>query len=429
MSLFKLNLTPFFETEGGGPAAPVDGPDKDQSLRAFLEDGDDDEEALELPARTPKKEALPEDTESEDESESEVEDTLEDSLEEDLASPPEDKLEYVEPVRRRELLEYDKNLFKKFPYLEHAIYREQAYTQVFASPKDATEAAEKAQALDNFESTLLSGDTATLFQSIKESDPNGFNKVVDNLLLNIGKVDEGAQIHIITNVARHLVQRMVEESENSGQEVLKHAAIILNQFATGSSKFTPPQPLAQSDKPKDDGLDKERKEFQTQRFETTRNEVIGTLDRKINATLNKQLDPNNSLTDFTRKAASAEVKRELQRVIGADTRFQNVMKQAWAKAVKSNFAKGDIDLIQRSYEQKAAGILPNIIKKVRSEALKGLGKRERTDEEVEIREPKKRGPVAPGRSAAPNSGNPSARSNMKAPPKGMSVKSFLMSDE
>jgi hypothetical protein len=135
------------------------------------------------------------------------------------------------------------------------------------------------------------------------------------------------------------------------------------------------------------------------------------------------------MPEFVREAALGKAKRELQRVIGSDIRFQNVMKQAWAKATKSNFSRADVELIQRSYEQKAAGLLPNIITKVRSEALKGLGRKERSDENIEVREPNKRGPVAPGRSASPNGGNSSARSNMKSPPKGQSVRAFLMADD
>ena len=429
----RLNLNPFYAPDGAGSETPVDSPEKEQSVRNFLEEGDDDDEALDLPKKSsPEKTEPVDDEDGKEDSEDEVveETELEDDLEAELADAPKDKLEYVEPVRRKELLEYDKNLFKKFPYLEHAIYREQAYTQVFASPLDAQEAQEKSQALDNFEAAVLSGEIKTLFQSIKNADdPNAFAKVVDNLLMHLGEVDEGAQVHVITNVARHLVQRMVEESENSGQEALKHAAIILNQFATGSSKFTPPVPLAKQDTPKDPQLDAQRREFQTQRFEATRSEVIGSLDKKITATLNKRLDPKDSMPEFVRDAALSKAKRELQRVIGSDTRFQNVMKQAWSKALKSNYSKADVELIQRSYEQKAAGLLPNIIAKVRSEALKGLGRKERSDENIEVREPNKRGPVAPGRSASPNSGNSSARSNMKAPPKGQSVRAFLMADD
>lgn len=433
--MFRLNLNPFYSPDGVGSSTMVEPIDDDASSRARLEkeigleEGDDDDEALDLPKKSGPEKTEPVDDETGEEDAEPKETGLEDDLEAELADAPKDKLEYVEPVRRKELLEYDKNLFKKFPYLEHAIYREQAYTQVFASPSDAQEAQEKSQALDNFETAVLSGETKTLFQSIKESDPNAFAKVVDNLLGHLGEVDEGAQIHVITNVARHLVQRMVEESENSGQEALKHAAIILNQFATGSSKFTPPTPLAKSDAPKDPQLDAQRREFQTERFNVTRNEVIGSLDKKITATLNKRLDPKDSMPEFVREAALGKAKRELQRVIGSDTRFQNVMKQAWGKATKSNFSKADVELIQRSYEQKAAGLLPNIIAKVRSEALKGLGRKERSDEVIEVREPNKRGPVAPGRSASPNSGNSSARSNMKSPPKGQTVRGFLMADD
>lgn len=419
------------EDAGSGSPAPIDGKDSEQSIENFLlDDSDDDEEALDLPPKSVKREASAEGDSETPEGDEEETATLEDELEEELADVPSKKLELMEPVRRAAILKEYPDLFKKFPYLEHAYYREQKYTEVFATPDDAVEASEKASALDNFESTLMSGDTSKVFQAIKDSDPNAFNRLVDNLMENLGAVDESAQVHVIRNVGTHLIGLMLNESKVSGNEALKHAAIIFNQFLTGSSQPATQQRLAK-DEPKDE-LSEERRQIAHERFNAVRDDVVTKLDSKINVTLTKRLDPKDSMTEFVRDAAITKAKRELQNVITRDTRFQNIMKQAWARAAKSNYSRADMDYIRQAYESKAANLLPSIINKVRSEALRGAGKRSsnssESDEQIEIREPQKRGPVASGRSATPNSGSRDARERAKAIPKGMSTRDFLMAD-
>lgn len=419
------------EGAGSGSPAPIDGKETEKSIEQFLlDDSDDDDEALNLPQKSPKRqEDSIGDAETPEGDEEEKEATLEDELEEELAEVPEKKLELMEPVRRAAILKEYPDLFKKFPYLEHAFYREQKYTEIFATPNDAVEASEKASALDNFESSIMGGDTAKVFQAVKDSDPNAFNRLVDNLMENLGAVDEGAQIHVIRNVGTHLIGLMLNESQVSGNEALKHAAIIFNQFLTGSSTPSRMQKLAK-DEPKDE-LAEERQQLVHERFNTVRDDVITRLDSKINATLSKRIDPRDSMTEFVRDAAISRAKRELQTVITRDTRFQTLMKQAWTRAAKSNYSRGDMDYIRQSYETKAANLLPSIINKVRSEALRGAGKRSNSsesDENIEIREPQRRGPVASGRSATPNSGSRDARERAKAIPKGMSTRDFLMQD-
>ncbi len=427
MSLrIKMPLMAPADTVSEGTPA-IDGPEANQSIENFLlDDSDDDDEALNLPPKnTPRKATTEGDNETPEE-EAEGSATLEDELEEELADVPDDKLELMEAPRRAEILKEFPEIFKKFPYLEHAYYRDQKYTEIFPTPNDAQDAAEKAGALDNFEDALMRGETKKIFESVRTSDPQAFNRLVDNLLIHLGEVDEGAQIHIIGNVGKHIRDLMLAESNTSGNEALKHAAILLNQFITGSSNPIPQTKLAKEEARRDETLDNERVEFLRERFDTARTDIISRLDSKITNTLAKRVDPNESMTEFVREAAINQAKREVQSIIARDSRFQTLMKQAWQKAARSMYAKADIDYIRQKYENKAATLLPSVINKVRSKALKGLGRR--SDETTEIREPQRRGPVASGKSAAPlNSGLKNAR-DTKAPPKGMSVKDFLMSD-
>ncbi len=421
---------PLYNTEGGGGA--VTETESAKSLEETIFEGiDDADEVLELPEQ-PKKQAI-KDADPGDETEVEEEATLEDELEEELAEPDEKKLDLMEAPRRAQILKDFPELFKKYPYLEHAYYRDQKYTEIFPTPRDAQEAQDKATALDNFETAVMDGQLGKVFESVRNSDQNAFYKMVDNLMVDLGKIDEAAQVHVITNVGKHLVQRMLEESQNQGQEVLKHAAIIFNQFLTGSSAVQPSTKLAKDEPKQDDTVLQERHQFLQERHTVTREDIITKLDGKITATLNKKLDPNDSMSEFVRDAAINKAKREVQSLISKDTRFNTLMKQAWTRALRSNYSRGDVDYIRQQYENKAASLLPSIINKVRSQALKGLAKRtngsSESDEQVEIREPNKRGPVAPGRSAAPtNSGSKDARELARAIPKAKSTRDFLMED-
>ncbi len=425
---FKLLMA---EPEDGGSGSVVTPTEESSKARIEALWDDDDDEALDLAEaddKGPSSEETKEETTEETESEA---DEVSDELESELTID-EGKLELIEPIRRAEILKAFPEVFKKFPYLEHAYYRDQAYTEVFATPKDAVEASEKAQALDNFEQTLYSGDIKTVLESVKNDDPNAFNKIVDNMMVALGEIDENVQVHVIRNIGVHLRDLMLQESNTSGNEALKHAAVLLNQFISGSSKPAEMSRISKEEVKRDETLDRERREFQQERHNTVRDTVITRLDKKITNTLVARLDPNESMTEFVRDAALGKAKRLVQQNIAADSRFKKVMEQAWTRAVKNGYRKEDVELINKSYENKAAALLPSIITKVRSEAMKGSTRRLKssTDDEVITREPQKRGPVAPGRSTTPsNSGRTDARGSAKAAQaKGLSVKQFLMQD-
>jgi len=56
----------------------------------------------------------------------------------------------------------------------------------------------------------------------------------------------------------------------------------------------------------------------------------------------------------------------------------------WQKAFEDNFSKTSIDRIKSAYLSKAKTLLPAVIKKARTEALKGSGRRVVEEEETDI---------------------------------------------
>lgn len=350
---------------------------------------------------------------------------LEDSLEDDHVD--ESKLELAMPVRRSEILKAYPDLFKKFPALERSYYRDQQFSEILPTLEDAKEAVAKAEILDKFETDLFEGKTELMLKSVKDNDPNAFNKITDNYLSALANVDKTAYHHVISNITKHTIQTMLDEAGGMDEEngtKLKIAAQILNQFVFGSSKFTAPTKLS-TDTPKDENKDKlenERKEF----LQTKLDDAVEGLNTKVNnsvkSTIEGYIDPKNTMTDFVKKHAVKEALDEVSQLIEKDTRFKSIIDRLWKKASENNFRKDLVDDIRNAYMSRAKTVLPTVIKTARNNALKGMGKRVSNDDNGD-----KKGPIN-RRSTSSNDDKSSAKDKDTKIPKGMSNLDFMMRD-
>src|SRR4030095_10511453 len=211
-------------TSGSGGAPSGEGTkilpsgDSREEMIEFLAGDDEQQETIDLEEegkgkekgkdKTPPKgkEKDTDESETPDEDETGDEDEEVDELaeiEDELEEPSEEQLELVTPVRRREILKKYPNLFKEFPYLEKAYYREQQFTELLPTIDDAKAAVEKSQILDRFEGDLMSGNAETVLKAVQASNPKAFLKIVDDYLPTLAKVDEKAYFHVLGNVTKH----------------------------------------------------------------------------------------------------------------------------------------------------------------------------------------------------------------------------------
>src|SRR5215469_7143808 len=105
------------------------------------------EEPLELPIEEPvEEEELPIGEELPKTEEEPKEEKPEEEIEEEVKLNDDD-IDIDSPVKRKELLAAYPDIFKKFPYLEKSMYREQQYSELFPTMSDAKVAAERSQIL------------------------------------------------------------------------------------------------------------------------------------------------------------------------------------------------------------------------------------------------------------------------------------------
>lgn len=437
---------PLFEApddKGGGHTILEESQMTADDMADFLLDDGDEQETIDIGVdkdKTPpkakettkettkkddKKDLKTSDEHTDDEEIAEDEDEIDElaEIEAELEEPDDDELELVTPVRRREILAKYPQLFKDFPYLEKAYYREQQYTEIFPTLDDARTAVSKSETLDNFEQDVMGGDISTILKTVKDTNANAFYKIVDMYMSTLSQVDEKAYFHVLGNIGRMTIASMVQEARRSQNEDLEKAALILNRYMFGNSDFQPPTRLSREERPQDDTREKQiserERQFVTQQFESTREDLNSRVNNALMNTINNHIDPRDSMPPYVKKNAARDAMDTLGRLIAQDGRFRALTDKLWERAFQDNFSRESVNRIRSAYAAKAKTLLPAVIKKARIEALRGIGRRVKDDTTQDT----KKGPV-PGRRAISQDSKGKIK-DAKEIPRGMSTLEFL----
>lgn len=387
--------------------------------------GEEDEEK-------PKDKKIQESEEDDDENkekdkkdDGEDDDELEE-LEKELQGPTDEQLELMTPARRKDILTKYPKLFKDFPYLETAYYRDQKFTEVFPTIKEAEQAAADLRDYAELAGKIKSGDLESVITDIAK-DQKVFHKMVDNYLPLLAKVNSDAYHHIVGNLIKFTIKDMVDEAKGSNNESLKTAASILHQFVFGNTKWTPPTNLStETTDPKQSAaeteLEKKQREFNLLRFNTAQTDVASRVDNAIKATVLMHIDPKKVMTDYIKDVAVEKALNKVGQLMNADTRFKSLLDKLWREAATKNFDRTSLDKIKGACVSKARTLLRPVIQTARNEALKGMGKRvveDKEEKEEDTRQPKTR------ESAPQNRGQKVDKSKPQA---GESSLDFLLRD-
>lgn len=366
----------------------------------------DDQETLDFTksvkdSKTEKKETVKADeSDKEDDEEDEDKDTKDEDddeladIEEELDKVDEEKLELIAPVRRREILKEYPDLFKKFPYLEKAYYREQQFTEILPTIEDAKTAAESHQVLQRYtEDMVEKGNVHNVLKLIKDTNPETFANVVDNYLDHLNRVDPSAVLHVQSNLVKQVIIGMVNEAKRSQDDDLRVAALMLNKWAFGSSQFIPPQKLSKGvnneETEKHNAIARREEEFAKHQLDTAVNEVNGRVNNIIKGAIDNNIDPSGSMTEYVKKNASRDALDKLGTLISNDKRFQQILDKLWEKAAQKNYSRESQDEVKKAVLAKAKSLLAPVLKSARNEALKGMGKRVKADDAEETETPER----------------------------------------
>ena len=366
------------------------------------------------------KDQVPEEKEDKDKDEEEVEIDEEEKEQEDEEEP-----ELVVAPRRKEILKAFPELFKKFPYIEKALYRDQQFTEIFSTPKEAREISDDAKMFKEFQHDILQdANIEKLLYSVKNANENTFNRIADNYLSTLAKVDKNAYVHVVGQVIDNMIGTLKSEGKKRNIEEMGQAADIVSHFFLGTDEPAPRAPLAKSAEknPEEEKLQQERQRFLQERFESARDDLNSRVQNALKSTIDQHIDPKDVMTSYVKNKATQDALDKVESLIEQDDKFQSYLERLWDKVFESNFSRASIDRVRSAYFTKAKTLLPDAIRQSRNDALKGQGPITQTQRREEK---DRKGPLPAGRTTQERKSS----ATEPAVPKGMKTLDFLMQDQ
>lgn len=314
-----------------------------------------------------------------DEADNTDEETPEDEEEPDEEKPEDDepegakdsKKDEPEPELKKAVFKQVKakypELFKEFPELRHAFFREQEYSKLFTTVKDAEEAKSAVQNLEFINEELLEGRTENLLRMVANTDVASYRKLVENFLPTLAQLDRDSYYGIAQPVIEHALRAALAEGESTGNKNLKLAAQHVRRFLFGSHEF----PKAGEEKPatnpeaeraiqeRDSLLNSRRVEYQQE---------VGT---KVQADFKSLVMDGLKLegaSEFTKNKIVEEVMSQVGNALAADENHMRAMSILWNRAARTLDPRLKARIAE-TYLTRAKELIPSIRAKVVAAAM------------------------------------------------------------
>jgi len=307
-------------------------------------------------------------TEEEDEDKLEVEEDNEDeeTEEEEL---PESKLRPSLKTMTDKFPDLPK-ILKAFPQLRDAYYREGKFTQIFPTVEDATQASELADTFQEFNEHFINGSSKELLAALSQNNPDSLKKLATNFLPTLNELNADlfydAIIPSINNVIRNLHTTGEKEKDNN----MMGAAKILSKFLHGTYDIpiqeTKKDPEIERERKK---LDDERNTVEREKYDEFSTTVHSRANRLMTKAITDGLDPEGSLTEFTKSAIIEKVIDKIGEELEKDPQHNKLMEKLWKGAQQTRYKGESADRLLTAFLSRAKRLIPEIRAKFKAEAL------------------------------------------------------------
>ncbi len=311
----------------------------------------------------------------EEEEESEEEEALEDIEEET------DKRTSLEPPLFRELQKKNPELFKSplGKQLRSALFREHKFSQVFTSIDEATEAAERVEDFQDFESSIMEGDATRFVGALGSTSKEALAKFVDNLLPALYQGDQ----KIYAKVTSKVITNALALAKKQGQTAIKngdtkrgtnlvnsvnHIANLIWPSLGGNLPEFPEDKETPEIEAKKQELEEKERRFYQQAGDEFRKSVKSISIKLARKKILTGLDPNNSMPDFVKDSIVDKTLREIGELMDNDPQHAMAMQRLWSKAFKQGFPKELQAKLIRTYLSRASQLIGSTRRKYLAQA-------------------------------------------------------------
>lgn len=259
-------------------------------------------------------------------------------------------------------------LFKDFPNLRQAFFREKEFTDRFPTVEDADEALTKAQNLDVVSEAVATGNVGTLLDNMEPSD---VKKVAANFLPSLFKKDQNLYYSVTGPLIDRLIKQAYSEAVSSGNENLKHSAEWLAKWCFGDTKYASGEAAVKpiSTEP-DEGqkkLDEERSKFQMEKYNEAKTTVVASVTTRMLKEIESGI--GDGVSPKMRQMIAREVLTEVSGLLEKDQRHLRQMNALWKRAQGAGFSNEHRARIASTYLARAKTLIPAVRSRIRREVL------------------------------------------------------------
>jgi len=336
-------------------------------------------------------------SEPEPESEKEIDDAIDDTSE-TLPEPESDDEEIEEPIeegeekatrdaekeaeevakldlRGKELVakinKISPRLLKEAPELRGVIFRDHEYAKLFPTVDDAKEASGRLQTMDQFERSLMAGDSNLVLSALSQSDPKSYEKFATNFLPTLFKGDKQTYIKVTLPLVKNILRSAMADGDRMGGDFGKNLAnagkVIAKHLFDSYSVPDDPRPTQNPDQQR---FEQERQNFYQARYQEFDTGTKITALTKFEGDVKESLK-NYRLTDFVKDALIHKIIKETNETLGKDANHVALMNSLWGRAKKSGLSETAKSQIISAYLGRVKTVMPGIRAKLLREALTG----------------------------------------------------------
>ena len=326
-----------------------------------------------------------EETNEEEESEEEVEDdeSKEDEEETEESDEEEDKDEELDkvvgapfsgrPTYRQVVDKYPK-IFKDFPGLRDVFFRERDYSRVFPTVEDAQESYDQLNTLKAGEQIISNGNPKDFLEVLRDYDRNKEAQFVESFLPSLYKNNKPAFEAITTPVIQYALRTMHRDAGRNGNENLTNSVVNVYEWLFGtpdveSGGKAQPIPRSNTPDPEKENLKAERDRLLNTRHSEFIDGALNSASRKIDGIIKGSLP--EEISGFEVKSITREVMDRLGAVLRADSAHRSNMDRLIRNGKQDAYSEAARERLSSAFLSRAKLALPEIIKKVKAEALKG----------------------------------------------------------
>jgi len=382
----------------GGPSGPSDS----KSDLDILNEGDEAPTSDEAATEEPATEEPGEVTFDEDPVEEEKEPVAK------AAEPETDDTEVPEgQLRFKDIKQKFPTIFKDFPKLAESIRNDRAYSEIFATPEDARDAAQRATYFNRLENTILGGSIKELLGDVEQGNKDAYQKIARDFLPTIKAKSMELYAELTLPAVNDVLRSAIRDAEGSENVNLRNAALHIAKYLYGKPEIPNLDRKPEVPNEAEERVKSERAAFWQEKANDFTQECYGEGREEAIKEIAKGIDSDKSISPFLKKTLKDSIFQEVDQLLAKDARHLRQMNALWRKAESTGFPKETRKEIINAYLRGAKSLIPSVRQKLRAEAGLQVSQQSAT-KQIETQSKRTNIPAS-GRGPASAGKTPSAR--------------------